>query len=664
MTASLAQPRGAVRRARLSAAARARLAWLAVAVALAAMVIVGAGAARASAARELRLPLMDARVAAPLLSGIHDVERDARGAYRWTAGEARALLAVPGAGRATVVSLWLGPAVPGYPPPALQVDLGGPAPVALAPAEESRRYQLLAPPRAAVTGRLSVGLSSATFSVPGDPRALGVRVEGLGVRSLGATPLWPAPLAALTQLVAVALLAAAAARAGASGSALALLGACLAALLALALWLAPAAAPIYTARLAVAAALLAALTAAALPALERNPAWLGPPAEARALWGMALLACGLRLAGALFPPFSAYDLGLNLGRLEATISGSLVATNESFEFGGGVTVYPSGPYLALMPGLLAGLTPKLAVQGGIALVDGLAALGVAGLGRALGLGRRAVLFGALAYAAVPIGLTTLWYGHTAQAFGQALMAPLAVALLLGLRGAPGPWPWLLAGALLSAALLSHIGVTILALAWLGLLWLALTARAVVARGGGGAPWLRWDIWRRLTVTLFAAGMVGLVFVYGPAVAAHLDTVASLGSGDGGAAPRPSYNLIAKAFWISYTPLGLGLALAGVALARPRELPPGGAALVGCWAGAAALFWGVEMLTGLQVRYLVFLTPLACLAAGLALAWLAERGRWGRWLAWALAVALLLQGAALWLGGIFGPTAPSMVPLLR
>lgn len=632
---------------------------LLLALALAALVLLGAGAARASGQRELRLPLEDRKAAGALLRGFHETEGDGRGAYRWTAGEAGALLAVPGAGRATAVSLWVGPAVPGHPPPELALALGGPAPVRLAVREEPRRYLLLAPPGAGLAGRVDLGLTSATFSVPPDPRALGVRVEGLSARSLGGAVIWPAPLALLLQLVTVGLATLAAARAGARGLGLVALAASLAALLALAVWLAPAVAPIYVARLAVAAALLAGLTAAALPLLERNPHWLGPPAEARALWGLAMLACGLRLAGALFPPFAAYDLGLNLGRLFATVGGALVATNESFEFGGGVTVYPSGPYLVLMPGMLAGLTPKLAVQGGIAMVDGLATLGVAALGRLLGLGRRATMFGALGYAAVPIALTTLWYGHTAQAFGQALMAPLAVALLLGLRGARGPWPWLAAGVLMAAALLSHIGVTILALAWLGLLWLAVTARE--ARGAGGVGRAAW---RRLTATLLLGGLAGLVFVYGPAVLAHLDTVTALDFGGEGVAPKPSYNLIAKAVWISYTPLGLGLAVAGVAVAGRRGLPRGAAELLGAWAGAVALFWAVELLTGLQVRYLVFLTPLACLAAGAALGWVAERGRWGVGLAWALAGGLFIQGAALWLGGIFGPMAPSMVPLLR
>ena len=105
-------------------------------------------------------------------------------------------------------------------------------------------------------------------------------------------------------------------------------------------------------------------------------------------------------------------------------------------------------------------------------------------------------------------------------------------------------------------------------------------------------------------------------------------------------------------------------MAGLPLLRGVRLPLGAAELLGAWLGAVVLFWGVEMLTGLQVRYLVFLAPLACLLAGLSLAWLAERRTVGPWLAWGLTVVLLAQGLWVWLPGAFERVAPSMVPLLR
>ena len=57
----------------------------------------------------------------------------------------------------------------------------------------------------------------------------------------------------------------------------------------------------YVARLAVALALLAGLTFWLLPHAERRLSALGTPELIRALWGLMLLACMIRLAGALYP---------------------------------------------------------------------------------------------------------------------------------------------------------------------------------------------------------------------------------------------------------------------------------------------------------------------------------------------------------------------------
>ncbi|HWQ12254.1 MAG TPA: hypothetical protein VNL77_05610, partial [Roseiflexaceae bacterium] len=326
------------------------------------------------------------------------------------------------------------------------------------------------------------------------------------------------------------------------------------------------------------------------------------------------------------------------------------ATNRSFEFRSGVTVYPAGPYLALLPGVLFGLTPKLAVQGGIALLDGLGALATGALARRLGLGARAALFAALLYAALPVMLTSLWFGHTAQVFGQGLMAPLALVLLAGLERERAR-SWLVAWALLSIALLSHIGVSILALAWLALAWLALRGRV-----SGRAWW-------RFALVLAAGGALGLALVYGPAAQLKLAEFGKVGervAGGGG----PAYNLIWRAFQISFSPLGWLLALPGLLLLRKVRMPRGGAALLGAWLTAAAVFWAVEMVTALQVRYLVFLAPLACLLLGRALGELAARGWAGRITAWAAVGAVLALGCATWYTGVFQNVQMSMIPLLR
>jgi hypothetical protein len=368
--------------------------------------------------------------------------------------------------------------------------------------DQPRHYRLLVPPPG-LDGQLTVRLISATTIVPPDTRAIGLRVEELTLHALGESAVWPAP----GQLLPPAALLATVAwmlwrlrwRAESIAGGLVVAGG----LLLLVQRLTPGAiAPMYVARISGAAVVLAALTALVLPALERRGAAWGA-GTVRALWAAALLACAARLFGTLYPPFDAYDLSLNLGRFVRTVGGALVDTNRSFEFRSGVTVYPAGPYLALMPGVLLGLTPKLAVQGGIALVDGLGALATGWLALRLGLGSRTAIFGAVLYAGLPVMLTSLWFGHTAQVFGQALMVPLALALLAALeRDQAGAW--LAAAALLSMALLSHIGVTVLAVAWLGMAWLAV---------GRGLPQRTW--WRFFLI-LAAACTVGLALVYGPA----------------------------------------------------------------------------------------------------------------------------------------------------
>jgi hypothetical protein len=294
------------------------------------------------------------------------------------------------------------------------------------------------------------------------------------------------------------------------------------------------------------------------------------------------------------------------------------------------------------------------VQSAIALVDGMGAFAVGALARALGAGGRAALLAALLYAAVPVGLTALWWGLTAQVFGQALMAPLALALLAALRRPRRIGAWALAAALLSVAVLSHIGVTIVAFAWLGLAWLAL------ARRGAASP----PAWRRLTLALALSGAVGVVLLYADVAALKVQQADTIGREILSEGYEPIYALIWRGFLIAFHPLIFLLLPAGLLLLLRRRLPIGGAALVGGWLCTAAVFLLIEIASGLQVRYIYFLTPLACILGGLLLDRLAARGAAARRAAWAVALLLLAQGSTAWLVAAFEDLRMAMVSLLR
>jgi hypothetical protein len=420
----------------------------------------------------------------------------------------------------------------------------------------------------------------------------------------------------------------------------------------------------YTARLAIALALLAVLTYWLLPWAERACAWIGTPQIVRALWGITLLACALRLAGSLYPLFSGFDLGLNTDRLIQNLSGQLVITRRSIEFHNGITIYPPGPYLAFMPSLLLGLAPAMVVQGSMALFDGLAAFAVGALARALGAGQRAALLAALLYAAVPVGLTGLWFGLTAQVFGQALMAPLALAALAAFRE-PQRWRrWAIAGALLGMATLSHIGVTIVAFVWLGLAWLF------------GFGYWRWQARHdgksaidktrtiRYALTLVVCGILGVMLLYIDVAALKVQQLGTIGRDLASEGYQPIYTLIWRGFLNAFHPLVLWLMPLGLLLLLRRRLPPGAGALALAWLGTALLFLLIEISTGLQVRYIYFLIPVACVLGSLLLDRLAARGLWARRVAWLAALLLVAQGSAYWLNAAFNDQMMSMVSLLR
>jgi hypothetical protein len=591
-------------------------------------------------------------------SGLYAVETDARGSYRWTNGASEIDLPLVVPAEQLLLSLHLGPTFAGHDVPYISLRMADQRALLVALDDQPRHYQFIVPP-GATDHHLHIELNSETVTVPPDTREVGLRVEQLALRATGTGWVWLAPAHALAQTLILVLGALLVWRVRlrllpASGVLL-LLGA----LLLLLALLQPLLLHPYAARWVVALAVLALLTYALLPAAERHLTWIAPPPLLRAMWGIALLACAIRLVGSLYPLFSAFDLDLNVERFLKTMAGDLVVISRSIEFRNAFTVYPPGAYIVMLPAALLGLDPHLLVQGSLAIIDGFGALAIAALARVLGGSPRTAIFAALLYAALPIHLTALWFGLTAQIFAQAMMPPLALALVLAVQR-DSRAAWLAVGIFLSLALLTHIGVTVNVLAWLGLVWLVVGWQQRVWAGGAG-----WAIWRRFAAVVVIATAISVIGIYASVVAIKLHELLYVADKVQSSGYVPASSLIITAFRISFHELGILLLPLGLLLLlRSPRLPPVGVALVLGWLASVLLFVTIEVLTGLQVRYIYFITPLACIALGWLLDRLAARGSSGRAVAWLVVALLLSLGFFSWQRGAFDDIMMSMSPLLR
>jgi hypothetical protein len=563
--------------------------------------------------------------------------------YRWTTANSTLRLNQIGVVRHAALRLDLG----GRPEAGqLRLTLNGQPWISLAALTHPRRYTLLLPPD--LPEELAIGLHIPTFSPRGDSRKLGVKVEGFTLmlaRDAAPLPVSAQYIAQLAILLAAQL---AAIRLGwrprMQALLVLLLALALAALLSGALLLAYA----YLPRLAIAALALAALTWLLLPLAERALPWAGDTREIRLLWALMLGACAIRLIGVMYPTFAGQDLGLNLGRLFKTIAGQMVVIAPSSEFANGLTIYPPGPYLAVLPGATLIGAYGLLLQGVLAILDGATALLIALVARRLGGNRDAARFALLLYAGSLPAFAALEFGFSAQIYGQWFTAPLAL-LLLAQDTPPRPRTWLLAAVLLLMGMFSHIGVAILGVTWMGV-----TLLLTLPRDWRSALWGMG--------LLVAGGLLALGLLYIDITAVTLSHASGTlvdRSGDGliGATP-----LLFKGALLAYSAVGLALLPLGLLLSAGhaagwgRQAPPLALLLT------ALLFFTVDLLLAVQVRYLYFALPLALAAIATVLGRLAARGAWGRYAAWALALALLLQGASAWYSAAFGDIQISMTPL--
>lgn len=597
-----------------------------------------------------------------LLDGFHAAEEDSRGSYRWTAGQSTIRLIQFGQGKHFVFGLHLGPPLPTDAPATYTLAYGDSDPCTIATDDKPRLYRFLVPRDALQSDTLTVHLNSSTTVVPPDTREVGLRVEAAMVWFIGSRTASPTPALMIVQVLFLSVCGLFLHRLSIPPLLVVGILSSIMLLLLLLFHIHLLLMYVYLVRLLLAASVLTLLTYVLLPVAERHARWIASPQVLRIVWGITILACFIRLIGSLYPIFLAYDLSLNVDRLIKTILGNLVVTNNSIEFRNGVTVYPPGPYITLLPGMLVHIPPNLLVQGGIAIIDSLGALTIAALARVLGLSNRTAILSALLYAAIPINLTALWWGLTAQIFGQALMSPLMIALLVAMRR-PNPatttrvstsTSWIVVVVLLSMSLLSHIGVAILAIAWLGVAWLVLGVRRTLEPGG----------WWSYTIKFTLSCLIGVALIYSTVAAMMIEQFLAVGNKVATSDYVPAYWLIYRGFKIAFHEMGFWLLVPGLWLLWRKQMPRGGMELVGSWLAVVAIFWATEMMTALQVRYIYFLTPLACIGIGLLLDKLVGRGKVAAAVAWSVVVVLLVQGSAYWYTGTFQGIMMSVSPLLR
>jgi hypothetical protein len=177
-----------------------------------------------------------------------------------------------------------------------------------------------------------------------------------------------------------------------------------------------------------------------------------------------------------------------------------------------------------------------------------------------------------------------------------------------------------------------------------------------------SPALLW----RFTLVLVVCGLISIIGTYGYVIVLKIEEMGVVSDKIQTSGYVPAYNLIWLAFQISFHRLGLLLLVPGLLLLalRRRALPFGGPELVLAWLGVLFVFLGIEMATALQVRYIYFVAPLACLLIALPLAAWAQRGRVGWAAAWGIVLLLLVQGALLWKQSALEDVMMSMSPLLR
>jgi hypothetical protein len=623
-----------------------------------------------------------------LFHNVYSTEEDPQGQrYRWTRGESTLHIQ----SFASVSGAWLTLNIGGLPdalpvPRPLQLTLDSgehtSTTTTLPVTHMARKVSLLLPPDALHDGTLEVGLSSERSRVEPDPRRLGVRIDGFTLHWFPGTlalPTWPM---LLVQWCLVVSIIAIGWRLTLPRWSLFALGA--GTVLALG-WMTGQqllVAGSWQNRLLLATAALLALFWSTLPLLQRMLPAETATADLRWLWLITLLSFVIRMGGVLYPPFDSHDWYIHRDRIYDFIGGSMLVYDHPAEFSKKLTIVPSAPYILYQPFTLLVNNVVVAMQGVYAMFDSLVPLFLGLFVRRTGGSGRAACFAALLVALFPLNFTALWWGFGPQVIGQTLV--MLMALFVVYDHSPDsdyhnrPFGhsstfWVLAMVVFVVLLLTHIGAGILG----GFCLAGYTVLRFIFHRREPLYW-KWG------VLLIASGILVTFLLYIDVIALQLRGLSgnqNLGW-DEGDIFRVIWSL--ESLYISFKPLVAPLLLLDTtepgmshlaatalvvvpALALPllslvylvRAVHSPYRWLVMSWIGSGALFFLIDLLFGLQVRYAYFVMPMV--VAGLAL--LLDRLSVRHWaallVAWCLILLVGIAGLNPWVEGIFMGIKPSL-----
>jgi hypothetical protein len=623
------------------------------------------------------------------VSGVYQRESVESRSFRWASGDATFSLPVGRSGPLVLEAHLHGAPSPGGAALPTRIELPTGQSLRFALPEAQRIYRIPLAASAAPNGALRLRMAGDTIVAEGDNRPLAFALDRLSALPLGEAGRPSLPLVAAEALLLAALITALGAL-GVAAPVRLLAGAALAASIAYLnfgqrLWIAAAAWP-----LALGSLLLCGLALFVLPAFVRAlalpapnaagaapaPALLGfSPANARLLGLLVLAGVALRLLGSLAPGYVAHDLDVQSEQFITTGNGLLFFTRHAHEYGKGATFYPPGPYVLMLP-LLTLLPVATALHVGVALIDAAGPLLLALLARRLGVSQRTAIIAAALFCMLPISITALWWGFMTNSAGQTLLLLFLLALL-AYEARPSTRPALLLALAAALAILSHVGV----LLQLGLLLALLVAgdwgfaighlrgkRRVPGNHLSLVSNLQSPISNLRWIVPILAGAAVVVLLYLSVVLPPM--LLEAGAVFAGREAIPPDKLASdRAYIVGVMPRAIHrglvgvvalLALPGLALLWRSATSRLGRRLLLAWLLTSLIFFAVDVIFILQVRYIFFVAPLACIAAAAVLGRLP--GRSGRAVAFAAVALVFATGTALWLNGSIAAIKPSLLPL--